>query len=306
VLGGTQSLHTNALDEALALPTDFSARIARNTQLVLAEETGITKVIDPLGGSYYVESLTARLVEEAGKLIAEADALGGMTAAVASGMPKRLIEEAAAAKQARIDRGEDVIVGVNKYPLDVHSPIDTLEVDNHKVREGQVARIAKVRSARNEDACQAALAALTKAAKSNDNLLALAVAAARADATLGEISSSLEVVFGRYGTTPIPVRGVYCKGLRAGPEIRAGRGRRRGGRTRGSAAPRLLVAKMGQDGHDRGANVIASAFADMGFEVIPGPLFQTPRKPPRSRSSARSTRSAPARSPPGTRRWCPS
>jgi methylmalonyl-CoA mutase len=278
VLGGTQSLHTNALDEALALPTDFSARIARNTQLVLAEESGVTKVIDPLGGSYYVESLTATLVEEAGRLITEVDAMGGMTAAVASGMPKRLIEGAAAAKQARIDRGEDVIVGVNKYPLDVHSKIDTLEVDNHRVRDGQAARIAKVRANRDEARCQAALEACSKGAKSNDNLLALAVEAARADATLGEISSALEVVFGRYGTTPIPVRGVYAQAydhderyaqVLAGVEAvgcRLGR------------APRLLVAKMGQDGHDRGANVIASAFADMGFEVIPGPLFQTPEE----------------------------
>jgi len=278
VLGGTQSLHTNALDEALALPTDFSARIARNTQLVLAEESGITRVIDPLGGSFYVESLTSTLVEEARKLIAEVDGLGGMTAAVASGMPKRLIEEAAAAKQARIDRGEDVIVGVNKYPLDVHSKIDTLEVDNHKVREGQVARLAKIRAGRDEARCQAALKACSKGAESNDNLLALAVEAAHADATLGEISSSLEVIFGRYGTTPVPVRGVYAQAydhderyaqVVSGVEAV----RRRLGR-----APRLLVAKMGQDGHDRGANVIASAFADVGFEVIPGPLFQTPEE----------------------------
>src|SRR6187397_2522904 len=174
VLGGTQSLHTNALDEALALPTDFSARIARNTQLVLAEETGVTRVIDPLGGSYYVEALTATLVEEAEALIAEVDALGGMTAAVATGMPKRLIEEAAAAKQARVDRGEDVVIGVNRYPLDEHSRIDTLEVDNHKVREGQIARIAEVRATRHDDACWATLEALTRGAQSNENLLALA------------------------------------------------------------------------------------------------------------------------------------
>src|SRR5690606_24332005 len=277
VLGGTQSLHTNALDEALALPTDFSARIARNTQLVLAEETGVTKVIDPLGGSYYVEALTAKLVEEAETLIAEVDALGGMTQAVASGMPKRLIEEAAASRQARVDRGEDVVIGVNKYPVSEHAPIDTLEVDNHKVREGQIARIAAVRAERNEAHCRAALAALTDAAKDgHGNLLALAVEAARADATLGEISAALETAFGRYGTTPVPVRGVYsqaydndeCYGqVLAGVEAV---GRRLG------RPPRLLVAKMGQDGHDRGANVIASAFADMGFEVIPGPLFQTP------------------------------
>jgi methylmalonyl-CoA mutase len=277
VLGGTQSLHTNALDEALALPTDFSARIARNTQLVLAEETGVTKVIDPLGGSYYVEALTAKLVEEAETLIAEVDALGGMTQAVASGMPKRLIEEAAAARQARVDRGEDVVIGVNKYPVSEHAPIDTLEVDNHKVREGQMARIAAVRAGRDEAHCRAALAALTNAAKEGrGNLLALAVEAARADATLGEISAALEIAFGRYGTTPVPVRGVYSQAYdndeRYG-QVLAGVeavGRRLG------RPPRLLVAKMGQDGHDRGANVIASAFADMGFEVIPGPLFQTP------------------------------
>jgi len=277
VLGGTQSLHTNALDEALALPTDFSARIARNTQLVLAEETGVTKVIDPLGGSYYVEALTAKLVEEAETLIAEVDALGGMTQAVASGMPKRLIEEAAAARQARVDRGEDVVIGVNKYPVSEHAPIDTLEVDNHKVREGQIARIAAVRSERDEARCRAALAELTEAAKDGrGNLLALAVEAARADATLGEISAALEIAFGRYGTTPVPVRGIYSQAydhderyaqVLAGVEAV---GRRLG------RPPRLLVAKMGQDGHDRGANVIASAFADMGFEVIPGPLFQTP------------------------------
>src|SRR5687768_13314547 len=211
VLGGTQSLHTNALDEALALPTDFSARIARNTQLVLAEETGVTRVIDPLGGSYYVEALTAELVEQAEALIAEVDELGGMTAAVASGMPKRLIDEAAAARQARVDRGADAVIGVNKYPLDEHSRIDTLEVDNHKVREGQIARLAEVRAARDDDACWAALEALTKGAQSNENLLALAIEAARVDATLEEISSPLEVVFGRYGTKPNPVRGVYAR-----------------------------------------------------------------------------------------------
>jgi methylmalonyl-CoA mutase len=250
---------------------------------VLAEETGVTRVIDPLGGSYYIEALTAKLVEEAEALIAEADALGGMTAAVASGMPKRLIEEAAAARQARVDRGEDVVIGVNKYPLDEHAPIETLEVDNHKVREGQIARIAAVRAARDEAKCHAALEALTETARKapspegeRANLLALAIEAARADATLGEISMALEAAFGRYGTVPAPVRGVYSRSYEgdaryaqviAGVEAVS----RRLGRP-----PRLLVAKMGQDGHDRGANVIASAFADMGFEVIPGPLFQTP------------------------------
>jgi len=277
-LGGTQSLHTNALDEAIALPTDFSARIARNTQIVLAEESGITKVVDPLGGSYYVEALTAELVDQAWKIIGEVDALGGMTKAVASGMPKRLIEEAAAARQARVDKGEDVIVGVNKYKLATEEQLDTLEVDNDFVRQGQIARLAKTRAARDESGCQAALRALTEGAKANENLLALAVDAARARATLGEISDAMEAVFGRYATTPVPVQGIYgsahefdkrwaqvLDGVQA-VERRLGR------------KPKLLVAKMGQDGHDRGANVIASAFTDMGFEVISGPLFQTPRE----------------------------
>ena len=279
VLGGTQSLHTNALDEALALPTDFSARIARNTQLVLAEETGITNVVDPLGGSYYVEALTAELVERARELITEVDALGGMTQAVASGMPKQRIEEAAAARQARVDRGEDVIVGVNKYRVDEHSPIDTLDIDNHEVRRSQISRIERVRGERDEAACRGALEALETGARgANGNLLALAIEAARADATLGEISAAMEAAFGRYGTQPSPVRGVYSAAYTddaryaqviEGVEAVA----RRLGRS-----PRLLVAKMGQDGHDRGANVIASAFADMGFEVSSGPLFQTPEE----------------------------
>ena len=277
-LGGTQSLHTNALDEAIALPTDFSARIARNTQIVLQEEAGITKVVDPLGGSYYVEALTSELVEQAQKIIDSVDQTGGMTKAVDSGMPKRLIEEAAAARQARVDKGEDVIVGVNKYTLDDEELLETLEVDNAKVREGQIARIKASKASRDEAACQAALKALTEGAKSGDNLLALAVDAARERATLGEISSAMEVEFGRYGTTPTPVKGIYgaayseddryaqvCDGVEA-VKSRLGR------------APKLLVAKMGQDGHDRGANVIASAFADMGFDIVSGPLFQTPEE----------------------------
>jgi methylmalonyl-CoA mutase len=277
-LGGTQSLHTNALDEAIALPTDFSARIARNTQIVLAEESGITRVVDPLGGSYYVEALTAELVDQAWTIIGEVDALGGMTKAVASGMPKRLIEEAAAARQARVDKGEDVIVGVNKYRLGKEDHLDTLEVDNDLVRQGQIARLAKTRAARDEAACQAALAALTAGAKSGENVLALAVIAARARATLGEISDAMEVEFGRYGTTPTPVTGIYGKAHEfdkrwaqvvegvAAVERRLGR------------KPKLMVAKMGQDGHDRGANVISSAFGDMGFEIVSGPLFQTPEE----------------------------
>ncbi|MFN5085296.1 MAG: methylmalonyl-CoA mutase [Novosphingobium sp.] len=278
VLGGTQSLHTNALDEAIALPTDFSARIARNTQIVLAEESGITKVVDPLGGSYYVEALTSTLVEEAWKLIEEVGALGGMTKAVASGMPKQRIEQAAAAKQARIDRGEDVIVGVNKYKLAQEDQLDTLEVDNHAVRDAQIARIKAVKAVRDEAKCQAALAALAAGAKGGDNLLALAVEAARHRATLGEISDAMESVFGRYGTQPVPVTGVYgpayAEDARYNQVLEGVEAvTRRLGRK-----PRLLVAKMGQDGHDRGANVIASAFTDMGFDVTSGPLFQTPEE----------------------------
>ena len=277
-LGGTQSLHTNALDEAIALPTEFSARIARNTQIILTEETGITKVVDPLGGSYYIEALTAELVDQAWKIIEEVDELGGMTKAVASGMPKRLIEEAAAARQARVDKGEDVIVGVNKYKLATEDHLETLEVDNDMVRQGQIARLAKMRASRDEAACQAALASLTEGAKSGGNVLALAVDAARARASLGEISDAMEAVFGRYGTTPTPVTGIYgsayefdkrwaqvIEGVQA-VERRLGR------------KPKLLVAKMGQDGHDRGANVISSAFGDMGFEIVSGPLFQTPEE----------------------------
>ena len=275
-LGGTQSLHTNALDEAIALPTDFSARIARNTQLVLQEETGITNVVDPLGGSYYIEALTAKLVEEAEKLIAEVDAAGGMTAYVATGAPKAAIETAAAQKQTGIDKGETTVVGVNKYRLDEEQQIDTLDIDNHAVRQGQIARLKRVRDGRDEAACQAALKALTEGSNGGGNVLELAVAAAREDATLGEISSAMEQVFGRHDATPKPVSGVYktayefdqrwaqvTDGVEA-VERRLGR------------KPRIMVAKMGQDGHDRGANVIASAFSDMGFEVVSGPLFQTP------------------------------
>jgi methylmalonyl-CoA mutase len=275
-LGGTQSLHTNALDEAIALPTDFSARIARNTQIILAEESGITKVVDPLGGSYYVEALTQMLVEDAWKIIEEVDAAGGMTAFVATGKPKAMIEEAAAARQARVDRGEDVIVGVNKYRLAGEELLDTLEVDNAAVRGAQVARIGKVKAARDEAACRAALKALTDGAKGSANLLGLAVECARHRATLGEISDAMEQVFGRYATTPTPVRGIYGKAYSDDARYAlvvegVDAVSRRLGRK-----PRVLIAKMGQDGHDRGANVVASAFNDMGFEAISGPLFQTP------------------------------
>jgi methylmalonyl-CoA mutase len=277
-LGGTQSLHTNALDEAIALPTDFSARIARNTQIVLAEETGITRVVDPLGGSYYVEALTQMLVDDAWAIIEDVDAAGGMTAYVATGRPKAMIEEAAAARQARVDKGEDVIVGVNKYRLANEDRLETLEVDNHFVRDGQIARLAAIRASRDEAACQAALAELTEGARGSSNLLALAVTAARARATLGEISSAMESAFGRYGTTPTPVKGIYGPAYAADPRYQqllngVAAVTRRLGRK-----PKLLVAKMGQDGHDRGANVIASAFGDMGFDVVSGPLFQTPEE----------------------------
>ena len=277
-LGGTQSLHTNALDEAIALPTEFSARIARNTQIVLAEESGITRVVDPLGGSYYVEALTSELVNRAWEIIGEVDALGGMTKAVASGMPKRLIEEAAAARQARVDKGEDVIVGVNKYRPDNAAHIDFMSIDNDKVREGQIARITATKATRDDAACAAALAKLTEGAKGGENLLALAVTAARARATLGEISDAMELVFGRYATTPVPVKGIYGSAHefdKAWARVTEGveaTGRRLGHK------PRVLIAKMGQDGHDRGANVVASAFADMGFDTISGPLFQTPEE----------------------------
>ncbi|MBY6013545.1 methylmalonyl-CoA mutase [Qipengyuania gaetbuli] len=277
VLGGTQSLHTNALDEAIALPTDFSARIARNTQLVIQEETGITNVADPLGGSYYIESLTAALVEEAKKMLDEVEAAGGMTEYVASGKPKAQIEEAAAAKQASVDKGETVIVGVNKYRLPEEADIDTLDIDNHAVRQSQIARLKKVREGRDEFACKAALDALARgAAQREGNLLELAVEAARHDATLGEISQAMEDAYGRYDTVPTPVRGVYSRAYAEDDRYaQVVEGVKAVERRRGRA-PRLMVAKMGQDGHDRGANVIASAFADMGFDVVSGPLFQTP------------------------------
>ncbi|HEV7290311.1 methylmalonyl-CoA mutase [Sphingomonas sp.] len=278
MLGGTQSLHTNALDEAIALPTDFSARIARNTQLVIQEETGMTNVVDPLGGSYYVEALTQELVDKAWAIIERVEGEGGMAKAVAAGWPKAMIEEAAAATAARIDRGEQVIVGVNKYRKAEEDPIETLDIDNHAVREAQVARIARVKAERDDAACRAALDALREGARGDGNLLELAVVAARHRATLGEISLAMEDVFGRHGTVPTPVKGVYggaydadqswerLKDGVAATERRLGR------------APRMLVAKMGQDGHDRGANLVSSAFGDLGFKVVPGPLFQTPQE----------------------------
>jgi len=282
MLGGTQSLHTNALDEAIALPTDFSARIARNTQIVIQEETGMTKVVDPLGGSYYVEALTQELVDKAWEIIERVEKEGGMAKAVAAGWPKAMIETAAAARQARVDRGDDVIVGVNKYRLANEDLLETLEVDNSKVREAQIARINKTKAGRDEAACRAALKALRDAAAGEqsieNNLLAHAVEAARARATLGEISAAMEESFQRYATQPTPVKGVYAapyEGDARWQQVLDGVAavERRMGRK-----PKLLVAKMGQDGHDRGANVIASAFGDMGFDVVSGPLFQTPEE----------------------------
>ena len=276
VLGGTQSLHTNALDEAIALPTEFSSRIARNTQLILQEETGVTNVVDPLAGSYYVEKLTSDLAEAAWKLIEEVEELGGMTKAVASGMPKLRIEEAAATRQAKIDRGTDVIVGVNKYRRETEDAIDILDVDNVAVRDSQIKRLETLRATRDEGACTAALAELTRRAKEGGNLLDGAVEAARARATVGEISMAMESEFGRHRAEVKTLAGVYGAAYegdsgfaeiqKAVEEFAEGEGRR----------PRMLVVKMGQDGHDRGAKVIATAFADIGFDVDVGPLFQTP------------------------------
>ena len=278
VLGGTQSLHTNALDEAIALPTDFSARIARNTQLILQEETGVTNVVDPLAGSYYVEKLTADLADEAWKLISEVDAMGGMTKAVASGMPKLRIEETAATRQANIDRATQVIVGVNKYRLEEEDEIDILSIDNNVVRQAQVTRLASMRHHRDQGACAAALAELEKCAREGGNLLRAAVEAARARASVGEISTAMENVFGRHRAEVKTLAGVYGAAydgdegfamIQKSVEAFAEEEGRR---------PRMLVVKMGQDGHDRGAKVIATAFADIGFDVDVGPLFQTPEE----------------------------
>ncbi len=276
VLGGTQSLHTNALDEAIALPTEFSARIARNTQLILQEETGVTNVIDPLAGSYYVEKLTHDLAEEAWKLIEEVDEMGGMTKAVASGMPKLRIEETAATRQALIDRGEDVIVGVNKYRRETEDDLDILDVDNVKVRQSQIDRLKTIRGSRDQAACDRALAELERRAKDGGNLLEAAVEASRARASVGEISMAMEKVFGRHRAEVKTLAGVYGAAYegdegfaaiqRSVEDFAEDEGRR----------PRMLVVKMGQDGHDRGAKVIATAFADIGFDVDVGPLFQTP------------------------------
>jgi methylmalonyl-CoA mutase len=276
VLGGTQSLHTNSFDEALGLPTDFSARIARNTQLILAEETGITNVVDPLGGSYYVESLTRDLAEKAWSLIEEVEGLGGMTKAVESGMPKLRIEESAARRQAGVDRGDITVVGVNKYvPADAEH-VDVLAIDNTAVRDQQIARLRRVRAERDEAACQAALDALTTGARGDANLLALAVEAARARATVGEISDAMERVFGRHRAEIRSIAGVYGSVYEGDEDFAAVQAEVEGFAAEEGRRPRLLVVKLGQDGHDRGAKVIATAFADLGFDVDVGPLFQTP------------------------------
>ena len=277
--GGTQSLHTNALDEAIALPTDFSARIARNTQIFIQQETGVTKTVDPWGGSYYVESLTHEIAERAWKLIEEVEELGGMTKAIEAGIPKMRIEEAAARKQARIDSGQDIIVGTNAFRLEKEDPIDILEVDNTAVRIAQIERINQVKETRNNQAVKKALVAIAEAAKNGTgNLLELAVEAARLRATLGEISDAMETAFGRYKAEIRSIAGVYSQEIRDDDQFANARqladkfaeleGRR----------PRIMVAKMGQDGHDRGAKVVATSFADLGFDVDIGPLFQTPEE----------------------------
>jgi methylmalonyl-CoA mutase len=276
VLGGTQSLHTNALDEAMALPTDFSARIARNTQLILQEETGVSNVVDPLAGSYYVEKLTADLADAAWELIEEVDEMGGMTKAVAAGMPKLRIEETAARRQADIDRGDQVIVGVNKYRLNEEDQLEIRDIDNDAVREAQVTRLENIKKHRNEKKCSEALSHLEKVAAGGGNLLSAAVEASRARATVGEISMAMEKVFGRHRAEVKTLAGVYGAAYEGDEDFIAiqlelekfakDEGRR----------PRMLVVKMGQDGHDRGAKVIATAFADIGFDVDVGPLFQTP------------------------------
>jgi methylmalonyl-CoA mutase len=279
VLGGTQSLHTNSFDEAIALPTEFSARIARNTQLILQHETGVTNVVDPLAGSYYVESLTKALADKAWALIEEVEALGGMTRAVNEGLPKRLIEEAATRRQAAVDKGEEVIVGVNKYRLDTEEELEILSIDNAAVRAAQIARIEDTKRRRDGVTVQAALKVLEEVASSgNGNLLAAAIEAARARATVGEISDAMRRAFGDHAAEPEVIRDVYGQAYRNEPELAVLKDRMvEVGKVLGQR-PRIMVAKLGQDGHDRGAKVIASAFGDIGFDVLAGPLFQTPKE----------------------------
>ncbi len=279
VFGGTQSLHTNALDEAIALPTDFSARIARNTQLYLQEETDVIRTVDPWAGSYYVEKLTHEIAQKAWELIEEVESLGGMTKAIEAGIPKLRIEEAAARKQARIDNGQDVIVGVNKFRLEKEDPLQILDVDNEKVRNGQIERLERIKSERNTQKAQQALEALTQCAASGEgNLLALAVAAARERATLGEISSALEKEFGRYQAQIKSVSGVYSNEMKKDPSFEKARNMANEFAALEGRRPRIMIAKMGQDGHDRGAKVVATGYADVGFDVDIGPLFQTPKE----------------------------
>jgi methylmalonyl-CoA mutase len=277
--GHTQSLHTNALDEAIALPTDFSARIARNTQLFLQEETGICKVIDPWGGSYYVESLTKALMEKAWAHIEEVESLGGMTRAIEEGIPKLRIEEAAARRQARIDSGKETIVGLNKYRLEKEDPLDILDIDNSAVRESQIKRLKQIKATRDPAACAAALDALAGCAAGGDgNLLELAVAAAKARATLGEISDAMEKAFGRYKARIRSISGVYAREFGTDPTMESVSALVKKFEESEGRRPRIMIAKMGQDGHDRGAKVVATAYADLGFDVDIGPLFQTPEE----------------------------
>ncbi|WP_374478994.1 methylmalonyl-CoA mutase [Zoogloea sp.] len=279
VFGGTQSLHTNALDEAIALPTEFSARIARNTQLIIQEETHITNVIDPWAGSYMMEKLTQDMADKAWALIEEIEAMGGMTKAVESGWAKMKVEECAAEKQARIDSGKDVIVGVNKYKLAKEDPIDILDIDNHVVREAQIERLARIRATRDQAAVDAALAALTESAKTGEgNLLDLTVKAIRLRATVGEVSDALEVVFGRYRANPQAVTGIYNSVVEGNEDWQALKADIDAFVAEEGRRPRIMIAKLGQDGHDRGAKVVASAFADLGFDIDIGPLFQTPEE----------------------------
>ncbi|HMQ00552.1 MAG TPA: methylmalonyl-CoA mutase family protein, partial [Cyclobacteriaceae bacterium] len=278
-LGHTQSLHTNSLDEAIALPTDYSARIARNTQIYLQEYTGITRTVDPLGGSYYLESLTASLAERAWQHIEEIEALGGMTKAIESGLPKMRIEQAAAAKQARIDAGREIIVGVNRFQVEENTVLDILEVDNAAVRKQQIDQLNKLKAERNNEAVAQALLAITAAAQNGKgNLLELAVAAARLRATLGEISEAMEKSFGRYKASIRSISGVYSGEMKANKDFEQVRKLADEFAVQEGRRPRILVAKMGQDGHDRGAKVIATSFADLGFDVDIGPLFQTPEE----------------------------
>lgn len=279
VFGGTQSLHTNALDEAVALPTDFSARIARNTQLVIQEETHITNVVDPWAGSYMMESLTDDLMKEARKILDEIEELGGMTQAIEAGAPQKWIEEASARKQARIDRGEETIVGVNKYRLEKEGELDFLEVDNTQVREEQIQRLKEIKQNRDDDRVAATLAAIAQAARSGEgNLLALSIEASRARATIGEISDALEAVYTRYQAVARPVSGVYGSAYDGDQDWEQLQTRISNFSDEHGRRPRILVVKLGQDGHDRGAKVIATAFADLGFDVDIGPLFQTPEE----------------------------